>query len=98
MAAKTERVEVRVPAEVKDIIERAAAWSGCTLSDFVRDAARDKAVAVVRESSELRLSNRDRDTFLAMLDNPPKPNKALKDAAMKYRRAVKSGKFNGVAS
>ena len=30
------------------------------------------------------LSDRDRDAFLALLDNPPEPNEALRRAAAKY--------------
>jgi DNA-binding transcriptional regulator/RsmH inhibitor MraZ len=32
------------------------------------------------------LSNRDRDLFLALLNNPPPPNAALRRAVAKYRR------------
>ena len=32
------------------------------------------------------LSDRDRDLFLALLDNPPPPNKAFRRAAAKYKR------------
>lgn len=31
------------------------------------------------------LSNKDRDLFLSLLANPPKPNAALKKAVKKYR-------------
>lgn len=31
------------------------------------------------------LSDRDRDLFLSLLENPPPPNEALKEAARKYR-------------
>ena len=34
-----------------------------------------------REESPLVLSDRDRDRFLELLDNPPKPNAALRKAA-----------------
>ncbi|GEM_PF-830252 len=42
----------------------------------------------VRFAEETRrpLSDRDRDRFLAMLDNPPPPNQALRRAAAKYKR------------
>jgi hypothetical protein len=32
------------------------------------------------------LSDRDRDVFLSLLDNPPAPNEAFKKAAKKYRQ------------
>jgi hypothetical protein len=33
------------------------------------------------------LSDRDRDLFLSLLESPPPPNKALRRAAAKYRKA-----------
>jgi uncharacterized protein (DUF1778 family) len=38
------------------------------------------------EESVAPLSDRDRDLFLAMLDNPPKATAALRRAAAKYRK------------
>ncbi len=38
------------------------------------------------EESATALSDRDRDLFLALLDNPPAPNKALRRAAAAYKK------------
>jgi hypothetical protein len=38
------------------------------------------------EEAAAPLSDRDRDLFLALLDNPPAPNKAFRRAAAKYKR------------
>jgi hypothetical protein len=38
------------------------------------------------EESGTPLSDRDRDLFLALLDNPPPANKALQRAAAKYKK------------
>jgi hypothetical protein len=38
------------------------------------------------EDSVSPLSDRDRDLFLSMLDNPPRANQALRRAAAKYKR------------
>jgi hypothetical protein len=38
------------------------------------------------EESATPLSDRDRDIFLALLDNPPAPNAAFKRAAAKYKK------------
>jgi hypothetical protein len=38
------------------------------------------------EESVTPLSDRDRDIFLALLDNPPPPNAAFKRAAAKYKK------------
>jgi len=37
------------------------------------------------EESAAPLSNRDRDLFLSLLENPPLPNAALKKAARKHK-------------
>jgi len=39
-----------------------------------------------REESPTVLSDRDRDLFLSLLDNPPPANKALKKLAAKHKR------------
>ena len=36
------------------------------------------------------LSDRDRDIFLAMIENPPEPNEALKKAVQEYKKRVVS--------
>jgi hypothetical protein len=38
------------------------------------------------EESVRPLSDRDRDIFLLLLDNPPRPNKAFQRAAAKYKK------------
>jgi len=37
----------------------------------------------------VQLSDRDRDTFLAALENPPKPNARLRQAAKLHKSHVK---------
>ena len=38
------------------------------------------------EDSAAPLSDPDRDVFLALLDNPPSPNKALRRAASRFKK------------
>lgn len=38
------------------------------------------------EEEPIVLSDRDRDAFLALLDNPPPPNEALRRAWARYKR------------
>ena len=40
---------------------------------------------------EIRLSDRDRDIFLAMLDSDEEPNEALKQAAEEYKKRIREG-------
>ena len=89
MATPTEnvRLDVRLAAEHKDLIERAANLLGQTVSAFTVATLVRQAREVAEQFGSLRLSDRDRDAFLAALDNPPKPNarlrKALRDHAGK---------------
>lgn len=45
-----------------------------------------------REESATRLSKRDRDLFLALLDNPPPANEALRRAAAEYQKSRRPDK------
>jgi uncharacterized protein (DUF1778 family) len=49
-------------------------------------AASDDEVRFQEELPRTPLSDRDRDVFLAILDNPPPPNEALLKAAAKYKK------------
>jgi uncharacterized protein (DUF1778 family) len=88
-APKTNRIEFRLPPEAKRDIERAAMVQGRTLTDFAIDTLTERARAVLAEHDQVRLSNRDRDIFLAMLDADPKPNSALLKAARRQRDRVR---------
>lgn len=87
---KQARFNFRLPAEIKDRIEKAAIVSGVTVTDFAITALADTADEVLEKQHMRILSNRDRDIFLEMLDNPPKPNKALIKAVKEYKRRVVS--------
>lgn len=79
-AARQDRIHLRVNARLKSTIERAAAYSDKTLTDFITEAAREKAEAVVREQETITLSAEDWEAFQEMILNPPEPNEALKRA------------------
>jgi uncharacterized protein (DUF1778 family) len=79
------RLDFRLNRQVKEVIEQAAAVSGQTLSDFAVSALYRTAKEVLEREQTTRLSNRDRDVFLAMLDSDSKPNNALKRAAKRYK-------------
>lgn len=64
----------------------AAAFTGMTLSAFLRQAALEKSEIVLKNRDALTLSDRDRELFLEALENPPKPNKRLKEAFNKYHK------------
>ena len=87
---KYTRINIRLPSELKQTIESAAATLGQTVSEFAVSTVVREAHQVLQESRVTRLSNRDRDRFLEALDAiDAKPNAALKVAAQRYgkRRA-----------
>ena len=75
-----ERIEFRTTEENKLLIEHAAALHGVTVTEFAVTHLVKAAREVVQEDTVTRLSNRDRDIFLAMLAADEEPNPALKQA------------------
>jgi len=75
------RMALRIPAEEKAILLRAAALRHTDLTDFVRQHSLKAARAVIQEAEHLELSERDSARVLALLENPPKPNAKLRAAA-----------------
>jgi uncharacterized protein (DUF1778 family) len=93
--AAMDRLALRLSREKKQLIKQAAAASGQSLTDFAVGTLCRRAREVLGEEQVLVLSDRDRDAFLAALDNPPKPNKALLRAARNWREARESGAIKG---
>lgn len=82
--ARTDRLEARIPGDLKAIMVRAAALQGQTLTDFVVASASETARRVIRESEVLQLSERDQIAFAQALLNPPEPSERMKAAARRY--------------
>lgn len=87
----TARFDLKMDADEKDIVSRAAALMGTTMAGFVRAAAKEKALALLDRESRITLSKRDFAALTKALDGPFKPNPALRralaEAAAKVRRA-----------
>ena len=82
---KGERVQLRLDGRSKKKLERAAAFSGKTVTDFVLSHALDAADRVLAEHEVITLSDADWDVFFDALINPPEPNENLKRAFRRYR-------------
>lgn len=80
-----ERLETRVTAEQKTLIERAAALQGRTVTDFVLTSVQDAARRAIEEHSQLTLSVRDSEAFVDALLNPRPVNDRLRDTVRRYR-------------
>lgn len=86
---KQERVEFRTSDFELKQFEQAAHILGMNLSSFLRTTALERSSEILRRQDSILLHNKDRDDFLAALDNPPEPNKELKKAYREYKRLVK---------
>ena len=83
------RLDFRLTNDVKSTIEKAAAISGQSVTDFAVSTLYERAKKVLDEESLRKLSNRDRDIFLQMLDDTNcKPNATLRRVAARYKRTV----------
>ena len=75
------RMSLRIPADEKAILLRAAALKRTDLTDFVRQHSLEAAKAVIRAEEHVNLSARDSLRVLELLENPPEPNAKLLAAA-----------------
>ena len=81
------RINVRLPSELKQTIEEAASVLGQSVSEFTISTVIKEARRVIQDAEVTKLSNRDRDAFLAALaDKDAAPNDALKQAARRYKK------------
>ncbi len=86
--SRSERLEARVTAEQKALIERAAALQGRTVTDFVLTSVQDAARRAIEDHRQLELSVRDSEAFVEALLNPKPVNERLRDTVRRYRDAA----------
>ena len=84
------RITARVSDRVRHTLEQAAELLGATVNQFVVQTAYVEAQRVIERESVIRLSQKDAHKVLALLDNPPKPNKRLKDAVKVFKGSVRA--------
>ena len=85
--SKQDRIGARVPHEVYETLCKAAELSGATVNQFLVQSALKEAQAVIEREQLIRLSVRDWNWMLDLLENPPKPNARLKAALKRYQKA-----------
>ena len=82
------RLEARVSAAQKTLLQRAAALSGRTLSEFVVASAQEAANKVIQEHAAIQLSRTEQVAFVSALLKPPKPSARLRRAAAAFREQM----------
>lgn len=92
MRSNTERKDIRLvaraSAEIQEFIQRAADYSGSTLSQFLIESAIDKARDVIEQTETLYVSMVGANALISALDNPPKVNNKLLKATRGYKDSV----------
>ncbi|WP_294180104.1 DUF1778 domain-containing protein [uncultured Schumannella sp.] len=78
-ATKSDRLDLRLTSTQKAEIEKAAALSGRTVTDFSVSVLVREAEEVIRFERELHLSQESWDAFNDILDRPAKPVSGLAD-------------------
>ena len=81
---RDERIDLRLSAELKTLLARAASYSGMSLSSFLVSSASRRAKELVAERETLTLTARDWRAFLAALDKPERRRPRLEKAAKRY--------------
>lgn len=76
--ARRRSYSFRLPEDAVGLIDRAAAQVHKDRTEFLLDAAVQRAREVLLDQTVFPLSGPDYDAFLAALDNPPEPNARLK--------------------
>lgn len=76
-----DRLSLRIAAEEKSLLMRAAALQHTNLTEFVVRTVVGVARDVIEQNERVELSERDSLHVLHLLEDPPAPNKKLMAAA-----------------
>ena len=71
-------VNLRLHESARDLIDQAAAMTGKTRTDFMVDASRREAEAVLLDRCLFLLKAKEFEAFKAALDRPPSANPRLR--------------------
>jgi uncharacterized protein (DUF1778 family) len=82
------RLDLKLEPADKAYVSRAAALQGTTVAEFVRQAAKEKAFAVLDRDAKAKVSARDYEAMIGALQGGFKPNPAL-SKAVKLTKGIK---------
>ena len=77
-ARPRETLNIRIRAEERSLIDRAAKARGTNRTDFILDAARKAAEETILDQALVSVSRAAYAEFLARLDARPEPNERLR--------------------
>jgi uncharacterized protein (DUF1778 family) len=84
------RFDLKLDADDKDLLARAASLMGTTMAGFVRSAAKEKAQNLLEQESRVLLSKRDFAAFNAAISGAFTPNPALQKALKSAARVKRA--------
>jgi uncharacterized protein (DUF1778 family) len=90
--SSTARLEARLPKSVLELIKKAAAIEGRSVSDFVVGSARQAAFESIELHAKLQLTLADQTNFAKAILNPKPPSAILKKAAARHRELIDSSR------
>ena len=79
ITTKSNRIDIRLSDEDKQIIEKAASCSRQSVSSYIISVVIKQAQQDLIDNETIYLSNEDRDFVLSLLENPSEPNENLKN-------------------
>jgi uncharacterized protein (DUF1778 family) len=71
-------INLRAPAYLRDLIDKAAAVIGQNRSEFMLDSARRRAEDILLDQTLFVLDEARYKAFINLLDEPPRPTEELK--------------------
>ena len=84
---KDNRLVARASNEVHQLIHQAVSIQGSTVSQFLIDAATEKATKIIDQSTKIELSQKNAELIFGLLDNPGEPNDKLLGAIEQYKNS-----------
>lgn len=89
---KSDRMQFRVAADIKELIEEAAVIAGfSSTSEYISSSMAELARSLIAEHQRLQLGDQERQAFHEALVNPPPATAWAKAAAAEYlRKTAKS--------
>jgi len=87
ISEQNQRVSARVPSHVVDILTQAAELNGSTLNQFLVQSALEKAEKVIERERFISMTARSATAFFNALEDPPEPNRKLKQVVLAYKES-----------
>jgi uncharacterized protein (DUF1778 family) len=82
--SREQRVEIRIRPQDKKVLEKAASSYGLSLSAFMLSNSLKAAQEGISAQERITLSGDEWNSFMRALEHPPRPSKALMDAAKRH--------------